>query len=131
MDNTRTTVEITQSASDAYKQLSARYGIKATVSAGVILLNELSAEDREIAIDKAISTAEDPRKKFVELKQIVGEAHSSCVKILSKKQSNLLHEFLSALSKGPDSDALAAIEDEASAALEDSKQQHRNKKRNA
>jgi len=51
----RTTIHITEKARTAYIRMIRRYGIRAAVSAGIILLDRLTPEERENIIDEANS----------------------------------------------------------------------------
>ena len=49
----KTTIHITETARSAYLRMSSRYSAKLSVSAGIMLLSRLKAEDRERIIDEA------------------------------------------------------------------------------
>ena len=49
----KTNIHITGTARDAYDRMSARYSAKTAVSAGIMLLARLKADDRERIIDEA------------------------------------------------------------------------------
>ena len=61
----KTSIHITETARPDYDKMAARYSAKLSVSAGIMLLARLKAEDREDIIDEAngiISPAEAARQ---------------------------------------------------------------------
>ena len=54
----KTSIHITEAATASYKRMSARYSAKLAVSAGVLLLDRLKAEDRERIIDEVNGVSE-------------------------------------------------------------------------
>lgn len=59
----RTTIEIAEAAKAAFQRMIARYGIRLSVSAGIILLDKLSPQDREAVIDEVVLSAKNQKTK--------------------------------------------------------------------
>jgi len=98
----KTTVDLTDKAQDVKDLLSPVYGLKNILSAGLIALNKLSAEERERVIVEVNGIvpeesekihAKTLREALKNLKKITDNTSPGIVKLLSSKEQKLLNEF--------------------------------------
>ena len=97
-----TTVILTDLAQEIKEDLAPIFGLKNILSAGLILMSRLSAEEKQTLIGEANGVEyNDPEEKIRKLKQLLSLVEGSEYRILSKAESALVKQLRVALGPEP------------------------------
>lgn len=88
-DDFKTNIQIVGAIFPLYEKLVARFGAKAAVSAGIVLLNKMPSDEREKLIDQMVGTEPMPDSLRQEIEQAVSDAANAAANQAALKQKQV------------------------------------------